>query len=417
MNSLLVEIARFTSVIRFSPKTLICICIFFVSACSESSTSNQEFRTVPFTSTQSQAAIGENGAVAADFELAESATSIQLVSRSRGRNIRIQSLRGPQGRILFDTANDFDASITMADSFSSNLNVFNFPIIGQQNLSSLPAGIYQVSFLTQLTAGNQSSAPVEDTLSLTVLSKKDDDVTQGMIALRVFQSEVVASSDDLQTSFNNALDVTREMFSRVGLSLTVNIRYDAAVPETLPNPAQGAALYERGSLLEGGYIPVYLATNVSGLNAPLNSIAQAGSIPGPLVPSQRSAIAVSMLRAGGSDTIIDSEQDRDDPGHTSEVRLLGEALAHEILHYLGLQDTIVFTGSIASEGDGIDSPKCLSIEDCQYDSQSPHNLMFPFPLERIRGAIRNPSEQDQYIPREDLATMQTLIAQLALGTD
>ena len=387
-------------------------------ACSkESTTVTEEFRTLPLSSTQVEVAIGENGQVVVDFDLTEPRTSLQLVSQSRGRNVKIKTLQGLDDRLLFDIERNFDAAITQADTFSKNLNVFNFPIIGEQRLAALSAGTYRATFITELLPASQYSGPVDETLLLTILAKNDDDITNGTVALKIFLSEVVGSSEEAKNALNNSLDVTREILSRAGLSLVFSIRPDSAIPETLPNPAQGASFYDRGSVQDGGYIPVYIATNVSGLNSELNSIAQAGNIPGPFIPSERTGIAVSLIKAGGSNTIIDSIDDREDLRHTSEVRLLGEALAHEILHYLGLQDTILFSGSTANGGDGIDSPKCISIEDCQFDAQAPQNIMFPFALERRGGGIDDPSEQDQNIPRQFFGTMQTMIAQHAIGTE
>ena len=96
---------------------------------------------------------------------------------------------------------------------------------------------------------------------------------------------------------------------------------------------------------------MFVGVQVRNLQTPLNPIGQAGSNPGALAPSPRSAIAISYNAAAGGDGVIDSQDDRNDLAHTSEVRLMAEAMAHEILHYLGLQDTLVFEGNVAVEDD------------------------------------------------------------------
>ena len=103
----------------------------------------------------------------------------------------------------------------------------------------------------------------------------------------------------------------------------------------------------------------------------------AGAIPGTLTANTRSAVVVSWLASAGTDGVF---QDTD-------ITILGETMAHEVGHYMGLFHPVEQTWSTWDACD--DTPDCTSESACI--SALGTNLMFPTPVCDFDGCI----EQDQ----------------------
>ncbi len=399
--------ARLTAVVLFS----------ILTACTESDDLNApDVNQVSFNQKSVEGVIQADGTITVQFELTEPQTSMQLVAQDAARSLRVLSVVDPKGRELFDASDPFDANSTGADQLQPRVNVLNLPVISRANLRDLAAGVYSATYASALPTP-APNPPVEDIFSLTVVSKQDQDVTVGTVPLLVYVPSAIADSDDSSEAVDNALSAAAEIFQGAGLRLEYKVIRDSTLPSTLPNPSAGSALYKSYSEKRPGRVLMFIGVSVDRLQSPLNRIGQAGSSPGALTATERSAIAISLSAASGSDGVIDSEQDRRDPRHTSELRLLAETISHELMHYLGLQDTLTFNGSSVVASDSTDSPKCPTLEACRLDEDAPHNVMFPYPLNRTDEGNGRPRDQDDLIPREFVSTLQEVALQLALGTE
>ena len=93
----------------------------------------------------------------------------------------------------------------------------------------------------------------------------------------------------------------------------------------------------------------------------------AGDIPAPLVPTPDSAVLISMDMARGPDALFSEE----------EVRILGETMAHEVGHLLGLFHPVEID---LDAWDALeDTPRCERTAPCE--RQLGDNVMFPYPVQ------------------------------------
>ena len=97
----------------------------------------------------------------------------------------------------------------------------------------------------------------------------------------------------------------------------------------------------------------------------------AGGIPGPLTPTGSTGVAVNLGEGAGRDGRYDA----------METRLLGETLAHEVGHFLGLFHPMELpeSGEAIEHWDSFDdTPDCLRFDVCVANLGD--NLMFPSPV-------------------------------------
>jgi hypothetical protein len=131
------------------------------------------------------------------------------------------------------------------------------------------------------------------------------------------------------------------------------------------------------------YLAIANATAVRSVNVVLipggildlpDVLGMSGGIPGPLLPFDNKAVTVSLGEHAGSDL-------RFTP---AEARLLGETIAHEVGHYLGLFHPVesidlTFHDALA------DTPDCTTVDECEDLLGS--NLMFPYPVCDVSGCL------------------------------
>ncbi len=388
--------------------------VLFLSSCAKDSVSFGDDSLVPLNLNRVtvESSIAADGGAEVAFSLSGDLSSFQIALESQGRNLAIERVIGPGGIVLLDSARASDVLALGAGQLKRELVVVNLPGVAEMAMTKLPQGRYQCIVRTVAISQNTPASPL---LTGVVTIKDDDDETRTVLPVRMYLSEVLFNSKAARDGITNSLVVTDEILSRAEISLNVEFVREPRLLESIENAAVGDELYREILGGDHDFIPIWFASTVRNLSSPLNPLAQAGSIPGTFSANRRSGISASFNAAGGSDRVIDSEQDREDEQRTSEARLLGEALAHELLHYIGLRDTVTFSNDSATSSDGLDSPKCPSTSACRLDENAPQNIMFPFPLDRIRGQESSSFTQDQFIPRQFMSTMQMLVAQRGVG--
>jgi hypothetical protein len=200
-------------------------------------------------------------------------------------------------------------------------------------------------------------------VDLAVLLSQDSDFTTGTLNARVFYAGTADSDAELKRAMEEAIEIWRGLYALIGLDLVV--RFDSWPQGDLATPGVGNAADYLGmsEQAELGEIVVVVAPDLRS-NEPIYGVS--GGIPGPLVPSERSAVAISALTNAGPDGVFDPE----------EERLLGESLAHEVLHYLGLFHVVEDSWDT---WDAIeDTVQCETQSACL--QQASDNLMFPYPV-------------------------------------
>lgn len=203
----------------------------------------------------------------------------------------------------------------------------------------------------------------DGTAEMTVVVKSDDDLTSGTLRVNLMFGGNTATDSAVQQAVDGAIEVWRSTYRSIGLELDIE-RTD--FPQgALVAPGQGdRATYEA---LSGTNRPN--AVNLLVLEEIVDftgTLGFSGGIPGPIVASNLSAVLVNTTLGAGTDGRYDD----------AEVTLLGETMAHEVGHYMGLFHPVERT---YDSWDGLDdTPQCQDDETCT--EQLGSNLMFPAPI-------------------------------------
>jgi hypothetical protein len=222
----------------------------------------------------------------------------------------------------------------------------------------LPAGTWTLDFGLYTLGGFGVQRTGVD-VAVDIASKSDPDTARGVLAVHVVYVDGVDEDPDLAEGVEAALALWQEEVRR-SHGLTVRLRTSAS-DGALAEPWQGNDVFTALS----GLAQSYELTMVVGASFDsLSLLGQAGGVPGALVPSARSAIAVAARNAAGRDGVLEGV----------EVTILSETIAHEVGHYLGLRHVV--EGSFASFDPVADTPECSDEDECL--ALLKKNLMFPF---------------------------------------
>lgn len=218
----------------------------------------------------------------------------------------------------------------------------------------------------RVTLGNVSSTDtyVRGELEITALFKSDRDLGAGTIEVAIVYAGGSEADGDLLNAVTGALDVWQSTYAATGVS--VEVVAESTWPDgDLEAPVYGTEAAFSAIAEEVGphVIPIVITPLISDIE---DVLGVAGDIPGPLAATNRSAILVSSVTAAGPDGLFQDE----------DIRLLGETLAHETGHYLGLFHPVETTWDRWDALD--DTRECKSEAPCI--EQMRDLLMFPFPV-------------------------------------
>jgi hypothetical protein len=294
----------------------------------------------------------------------EDETSMQWVVRPvrPGGAERVSHVRSlERGRdVVFLAADEVDPTNPFARSgaaFVAPTTTLQWPI-------SPADGPLDTSRYT-LRAGiaDASRAYVSGSAVVEVLFKTDADLTSGTLPVNLVLGQATAADPFVVTAVEQAVELWREVYRAVGIELDIE-RFDLE-SSSLGAPSQGD--FEAYEAMSGstrpGAVNLVILEEITDFGGALGF---AGGIPGPVVPSNLSAVVVSSTLSAGTDGVFEP----------AEVVLLGETMAHEVGHYLGLFHPVE---AAFDSWDAIDdTPQCLDERTCVVDLGE--NLMFPYPL-------------------------------------
>jgi len=176
-----------------------------------------------------------------------------------------------------------------------------------------------------------------------------------------------------------AIGVARTILQGAGIAATFN-EFDFAGGDVVTNPYFGSELYLNiSAAVPSPAVNVCIAADfdITGL------LGISGGLPGSPLPGARSCVGISVLNNAGVGGVYGAP----------ELNLLGETLAHETGHYLGLFHPV--------ETDWVtldplpDTAACAGQADCV--SKIQNNLMFPLP---ILDGLGNYVTQNQLTPQQ-----------------
>ena len=236
-----------------------------------------------------------------------------------------------------------------------------------------------VSLNWPISAGDRPLTPGPWTLELGVID--DREYASGPLALDVHLSRASSFSEGhldvavvytgdlgadagLREAVRAATSQWKELVAEHGLTLSFTpVQWPDAAPTDSPAADVERTYADIAAALGPRTLVIVLVEQLFGSG---DALGVAGDIPGPLVATERSAVAVSFLGTAGPDLRYDAE----------EIRLLAETLAHEAGHYLGLFHPVEQGWSHWDSLD--DTPSCSDQGTCE--DRLGANLMFPYPV-------------------------------------
>ena len=328
---------------------------------------------------QAQGSIEEPGLITLPFSLPRDVDSFQIVARCVGCALAIDSVRDPRGDVIYFASDPRTAYLTQAGIQQSRVTTLNMPIFPRD--AGFVSGQYAVVVRT-------FSGPADVTLDLAY--KTDYPAGDGIITLNLVYAGSVGSTPDTLDAVDDAIQISRNILADHGFRLNVNKYYLQELGGFLPDPYIGDPVYEEIGEVLGQGVPLYLASQVSIRKPSVSNefvFAAPASNPGPLMPTVRSAVVVNISQAAGpdgefngrgNDSTDGSEKDTD---RDDEIRRLAENMINASLKYLGMRDTVQFSGSDVVATDGLTTTTCITQRGCEDEERVRENLLYPYPVE------------------------------------
>lgn len=310
-----------------------------------------------------ETATDESGVAAATFSVPSDTTKLSVTAFSPGalRFVQLSDGRGidylTPGGLQLALSTDFSAIVSNVTAPSRGLD---------------PALDGSGPFTARTEV---SPAGAETPVLFQVISRADPDLLNGTLRVNVFRIAGVTGDPDVDNAVNRALDEFRSIYAQ---NAGIQVVFSEAIvdaPVNLPFPFEGDDLYRQ--LSESAPAPAVnlaLGGNVQGLGGEILGIA--GGIPGPPIPSPRSAVAVSVIAGAGPDGLYSE----------SEINVLGETMAHEVGHFHGLFHPVEIE-SLDQADPLTDTPACGSNAECEANPTLVGNLMFPTPVGDGAGGV------------------------------
>jgi hypothetical protein len=313
------------------------------------------------------------------------ATSFQVVVEVPATvNLATTQLVDADGNVV--VSGDDDPIKTSGVLLGSGVNTISYPSRG----ADLPVvdGGYEQTLLIQ-----SSSIPYD----ATIIAKRDLNASVGVLQVNLFLVGDEAQKESTRIVIDAALDLWRQIYAQIGVTLDVQIFDVSSDSGVLPVPFPGSDFYLNQATAPGVRafsLNMYVGDTISadGTQVPGNELPVLGiasAIPGPAIPTRQSAVAISLAQHQGPDGQFSQE----------ESDILGETMAHEGGHYLGLFHPV--ESNFAIQDPLEDTATCSSFQNC-IDTGIGSNNMFPTPLPGV-------SQRDLTVNQGEVVNLQVLV--------
>lgn len=284
-------------------------------------------------------------------------TSLLITAQIDAPNAaHIRSLAAPDHTEVFRSTDWNDSPYNKTNGgFLSTVASLNWPIAASD--PGLEPGDWEL----ELGVVDADMRYTQADVAIDVLLKQDAALDTGALQVAVVFTDGAEEDEEVRDAVNGAKQRWAQIYAANGIDVAFeqDVGYD------------GSALQAPALAVEEAYAVIAARTGLPHVNLVVSEdivdfqdvYGIAGDIPGPLVPSTRSAVQVSLLEAAGTD------------GHFSDddIRLLGETMAHESGHFLGLFHPVEADWAGWDVLD--DTPECDSTRTCIDELST--NLMFP----------------------------------------
>jgi len=329
----------------------------------------------------------DNALLHVDVDIADGETAFQVTAVGLGDNdyLTLNTITDPNGEVVLDANDWLGGHNTLTDAFylTGPVGVAQWPIRGRDG--PLEAGTYRVTYSTWdlfREVGNRDA-------EVTTLVKRDPDLSTGVVHVRILWTEGLQNNAALVSAMAEAVERWREVWGNNGLILDetyVETNIDPELPFSYEGSAGIRTQAEDGS---GHDLQLVVGDYIDGQRG---LFGLAAGIPGSVVPTDRTFVLVSWLTHSGADGQFDDD----------EIRLMGETLAHECGHFMGLAHPVEFS---YADWDALsDTEECNSMSECE--DLLGNNLMFPYPICTFSGCD----------PQGQLTDDQSTVGAQYLGT-
>ena len=291
------------------------------------------------------------------------ATAFQVVLQDTSNAIATLLLLDPNGNEIVALSEQGDFTTTALFP-TTRINTLNYQTNDED--PNVFSGTYtHAAFIDGNTNGS---------ITATVLAKNDLSFSSGTVPVNLFFVGELAQNDSI--AIQAAMDETRSIFDQIGLSINLSLFNVPSSNGELPCPISGSNFYANQGFVSTSNttaLNIYVGDFVSnsGLCSSLGPVlGVASAIPGPAILTDFSAVAISLSLHQGVNGVLDG----------SEIELLGETIAHEAGHFLGLFHPVEIN---FTDFDPLnDTEQCTSNASC-VSSDLVNNLMFPFPVSGV----------------------------------
>lgn len=307
-----------------------------------------------------EATSNKQGTLTVDVEIGagETAFLVTGIGRDDSVTVALDTITDPAGNVVLD-ANDWLGNTQFLSQafYALPVGVAQWPIREQDG--ELSPGTWKVRFWTFEGSQFGSNVPVD----VTTLVKRDDDFTTSEISVRIVWADGVDQEPGLQEAMAVAVERWRTIWANEGITLVESYDTSKMDPDLPFGWSGDPAIETQANRGTGHDLQVIVGDYVDG---DYGLYGLAAGIPGSVVPSEHTFVLVSWLVHAGRDGELDE----------GETRILGETLAHEAGHFIGLAHPVEADWK---QWDALgDTTKCTTMGECQ-DALG-NNLMFPYPV-------------------------------------
>jgi hypothetical protein len=330
---------------------------------------------VPLRTVTDSQTTGSNSSVWFDVEVNADETSMLLTfsTYSSGEAVYVAEVQDPAGNTLLDGDEAFYSAYSLTYAYWPDLvATLNWPILNTH--ADLTPGTWRVR-VTTLDANNWDYKS-DVSVKFQGLVSDDTNHAQGELRVRITYTGGTDEDASVVAAVNSAKSQWQDIYAQAGV--TVTFTESTYGPDTsLQAPSYGSGndylSISADSPVDTVNLVIVPAFTGSGMEWTLGL---AGGIPGPLVSTANSAVAVSAAAHMGGDLQFDAQ----------EQRIFAETMAHEVGHFIGLFHPV-------EEGydyyDALpDTSECTGESNCEDALSS--NLMYFITV--CDGAVCDPQE-------------------------